>query len=280
MSTAVAQMMSAPPSPPGSNTPWGARYAAELRQVIVRQASRQPRNQQEFLGPSELGTVCDRQVVGKMIAAPVTNHVPDPWPSIVGTAVHAWLADKFARENDLIGMLRWLTETRVAPDPMHPGTADLFDLFEGALVDWKALGPTSMDKVKSPGRPAPQVSGAAAPVRPGLPQLRRGGKADSPGRAAPHGGHPGRHVRVGARSRHSQVDDALVDEVLRVTEVRRQIAARILEGRMTLAQVPATPDSGECFYCPLYRPQAAYDGGPGCPGITSPASINLSLAVP
>ena len=153
MSTAVAQMMSAPPSPPGSNTPWGARYAAELRQVIVRQASRQPRNQQEFLGPSELGTVCDRQVVGKMIAAPVTNHVPDPWPSIVGTAVHAWLADKFARENDLIGMLRWLTETRVAPDPMHPGTADLFDLFEGALVDWKALGPTSMDKVKSPAGP-------------------------------------------------------------------------------------------------------------------------------
>ena len=38
---------------------------------------------------------CDRQVVSKMCGEPVTNHVADPWPSVVGTAVHAWLAEKF-----------------------------------------------------------------------------------------------------------------------------------------------------------------------------------------
>ena len=26
--------------------------------------------------------------------APATNHISDPWPSIIGTAVHAWLLSR------------------------------------------------------------------------------------------------------------------------------------------------------------------------------------------
>lgn len=256
--------MAAVPAPPGSNTPWGARYAAEIRQVIVRQASRQPRNVQLHVGPSEMGAVCDRQVVGKMIAAPKTNNVSDPWPSIVGTAVHAWLAEKFERENELNHVLRWLTETRVSPHPLHPGTSDLYDYLEEAVGDWKILGPSSMAKVQSPDGPPRQyvvqmLLYALGFLNFGL-RVRRIALIALPRTAASLDSmyvwdHP-----VAAE------DWDLVAEVLRVTEIRRLIALEILAGHMRLDDVPVTPDSDACFWCPFYRPQAAYDGGPGCPG--------------
>jgi hypothetical protein len=127
------------PALPGSNTPWGAWYGRDLRGVIERQAHRSPRNLQVHLGPSELGEVCDRQIVGKMAGEPITQHVTSPWPSIIGTAVHAWLAAAFDNENRIDGIKRWITENKVAPVPAHPGTADLYDASYFAVVDWKGV---------------------------------------------------------------------------------------------------------------------------------------------
>jgi hypothetical protein len=132
-----AAYMAAVPSMPGGNNAWSARYGAGLREVIVRQAHRQPRSVQRTLGPSEIGQPCDRQVVGKLAGEPITNHVSDPWPSIVGTAVHAWLAEKFAIENTLNGVIRWVPEQKVYPHQDYPGTADLYDAAEQCVVDWK-----------------------------------------------------------------------------------------------------------------------------------------------
>ena len=58
------------PVPPGGNTPWASAYSYELQQVIKRQANRSPRNVQTTLGPSELGSPCDLEVVGKFAARP------------------------------------------------------------------------------------------------------------------------------------------------------------------------------------------------------------------
>lgn len=137
-----AEFLNSVPAAPGGNTPFAVRYSRELRSVAVRYAARAPRTLQEHLGPSELGYECDRQVVAKMARVPKTNNVTDPWASIVGTAIHAWLADAFTWDNDEIGTIRWVAEQRVTPDPgpdEHPGTADLYDAFELALVDHKGL---------------------------------------------------------------------------------------------------------------------------------------------
>lgn len=87
------------PAPMNGNTPDAQKYAMELREIIRRHAAYQPRSLQKFLGPSELGSPCDRQVAGKMAGLPGTNHTADPWASIVGTAIHAYLADCFDAEN-------------------------------------------------------------------------------------------------------------------------------------------------------------------------------------
>ena len=232
---------------PNGNTPWAARYAAELRQVIIRQASRQPRSVQQFLGPSEIGAECSRQVVGKMTAAPRTNHVSDPWPSIIGTAVHAWLAEKFLRENELTGQVRWLTETKVAPHPLHPGTADLFDRLENALGDWKVLGPTSMAKVQSPDGPPRRYVVQMLLYALGFlhygEEVRRVALIALPRTAASLDSMYVWEHELGP------ADGELLAEVFRVTEIRRGLAAEIMAGRLRLNDIPATPDNDACIWC-------------------------------
>lgn len=256
--------MAATPRSMEGNSEWASRYARELRGVIVRQANLAPRSQQVHLGPSELGAECDRQVVGKLVGASRTNNVSDPWPSIIGSATHAWLAQACNDDNLRDHMLRWITETRVTPHPLYPGSADLYDAQEQAVVDWKVLGATTLSKIKSPAGPPQRYKVQLLLYARGYRNL----------------GLPVKRVVLAALPRtaatldgmfcwervYTPSDDELVDEVLQRTEIRQLAANEILAGRMTLEQVRITPDDDGCFFCPFYRPQSAYDHGPGCPG--------------
>lgn len=152
--TAAAFLASARPLDAASagstsgNDSEAVRIAAELREIVRHAAEYAPRNVQRTLGPSELGVHCDRQVVHKLLELPTTNHVSDPWPSVVGTALHAWLEEAFAKANPE----RWLTERRVWPVPEHPGTADLYDAQHRMVIDHK-------------GRDAPRRTSSARTAR-------------------------------------------------------------------------------------------------------------------
>jgi hypothetical protein len=184
----------------------------------------------------------------------------------VGTAVHAWLADAFTGDNDRRGP-RWLAEQRVTPHPDHPGTADLYDAAEQAVVDHKVLGESSMAKIRKdpPRRYVVQLLLYGQGYRNlGLP-VRRVALAAYP-RTAPS--LDGLYVweRV-----HTPADDALIQEVFNQTAKRREWAGQILANTSSLRDIPADPSDDECFFCPFYRPQSARDNGFGCPGtITVP----------
>lgn len=265
MTISAAEFMAAAPVSPGGNTPWASRYAADLRRVVTEQARGSARNLQVHLGPSELGTPCDRQVVGKLAGEPVTNHVVDPWPSIVGTAVHAWLAAAFIADNAANGA-RWLAEQRVIPHPDHSGTADLYDANERAVVDHKILGESPMAKVRSPKGPSLRYQiqlllyGKGYRVL-GLP-VTRVVLAAYPRTAASLDG-----LYVWERATGPQ-DDQLIEEVFRLTDKRKALAAQIADGSLTIDQIETTPDADECYFCEFYRPQSKRDNGPGCPGPT------------
>lgn len=256
--------MNATPRGLESNSEWGRRYAHELRGVITRQAHMAPRSQQVHLGPSEIGAACDRQIISKLVQAPRTNHVSDPWPSIVGTAVHAWLAKACDDDNERDHMLRWVTEMKVIPHPGYGGHTDLYDAQEQAVVDWKVLGATSLNKIKSPKGPSRKyriqllLYGYGVRLL-GLP-VKRVVLAALPRTAATLDGmfiwdHP-----------LTPDDEVLIRDVLDQMEIRQLAANMIRTGQLTLDQIRVTPDDDECFFCPFYRPQSAYDGSPGCPG--------------
>lgn len=263
MKITAAEFMTAAPAPLQGNTPWASRYAAELRQVVYEQSRNAARTLQHHLGPSELGVACDRQVVGKLVGEPATNHVADPWPSIVGTAVHSWLAYAFTDWNARHGLVRWLAEQRVVPHPEHAGTADLYDAAEQTVVDHKVLGESSMAKVRSAAGPPLHYQiqlllyGKGYRLL-GLP-VRRVVLAAYPRTASTLDG-----LYVWERATGEQ-DDALIAEVFALTDRRKAMAAEVLAGTRQLTTVPIAPEDDLCYFCPYYRPQAR-DGGPGCSG--------------
>lgn len=225
-----------------------------LRNVIHGHAERAPRSLQSHLGPSELGSPCDREVAGKMAAIPATNHVGSPWPSIRGTALHAWVADAFLADNTKTGRLRWVAEQKVTPHPDHPGTADLYDAEERAVVDHKFLGATSLQKIKSPEGPPRHY--VVQLLLYGLGYRLLGLPVDKvviaayPATAATLDG-----IYVWERP-YTPADDELLEEVFQQTAVRRDWANQIIAGTATLNDVPAHPSDSGCFFCGLYRPDA------------------------
>lgn len=256
--------MSTAPAPLNGSSVWAARYTAELRRVFHQASSQAPRSLQTFLGPSELGAKCDRQVAAKMARLPRTNHVTDPWPSIVGTALHAYAADAFDLDNKLTRP-RWITENRVTPHPDHSGTADLYDAKERAVIDHKFIGEASMSKIRSKeGPPRHYVVQLLLYGRgyrlAGLP-VDRVALAAYPRTAGSMDG-----LYVWERP-YTPADDELLDEVFAQTEYRKKWAIALLAGQADVMDVPGAVDDGECYFCPIYRPEAARNGGiGGCPG--------------
>lgn len=119
---------------------WG-----ELRSLIEGHINNAPRSLQATIGPSELGTGCDRCLIHKLAGTPqVDTHAA--WLPHIGTLVHEWLAEKVTL-SDLAGTT-WLAEERVhvgqvGGQDIH-GSADLFHLPSGTVWDWKIVGTTTM----------------------------------------------------------------------------------------------------------------------------------------
>jgi hypothetical protein len=273
-----AEFLSAAPASLNGSSPWAQRYAAELRRIWHAEAAEAPRTLQQHLGPSELGVECDRQVAGKLAALPTTNHVVDPWPSTRGRALHNHAEKVFDLDNLRQGFERWKTERKVTPHPEHPGTADLYDGAEYCVVDHKFLGESSMAKIRR--RPANALD-LSGPPRKYVGQLnlyglgyllegfvvRRIVIAAYPATAGSLDGlYVWEHRFATDDGQIHPENLALLHEIFDDTARRKAQAAGIVAGRLRLEDVPAVPDTDECYFCPFYRPQAARDSGPGCPG--------------
>lgn len=261
----------AAPRSVSGNTPWAERLAGEFKAVIRAAAEYAPRSLQVHLGPSELGVECDRQVVGKLVRETPTNHVFDPWPSFMGTAGHAAMEKALLADNARIAPLpgeppdfvRWLVENRVVPHPDHPGTADVYDCRERAVIDHKFLGDSSREKVI-----AGQVSRKYRRqlLLYGLGYIRAGFPVDRVALVA----YPRTRSSLdGLYVWETPFDGDAVAELADTfaeTSRRKLMAAEVAAGRMSLEQVPRAPIRDECYFCPFYRPEGGHGPAVGCPG--------------
>lgn len=109
-----------------------------------------PRSQQQLIGPSEIGTKCDRCLGKKLMGVPQTRDVA--WLPQVGTAVHDWL-DQVLTECESCG---WITERKVTVgiigNRVIRGRCDAYK--NGVVVDFKIVGANTLKTVAASG-PSP-----------------------------------------------------------------------------------------------------------------------------
>jgi len=241
--------------PPSTTT---SPLADDIRGVVIEAARRAPRSQQVALGPSEIGAACSRQLAYKLMHHTQTNSGSDPWPSIVGTAVHSWLADAFLAANDRLGRIRYLVEQRLTIRAGLIGTCDLYDADRGMVIDHKVPGTTSMARAKKDG-PPPTYRVQAHTYGYGFAQL----------------GLPVRDVALALYPRGGMLAGLWIwsepyDENIALQALSRHDA--ILEA-VTALDVESHPEryreiprvtGHACTYCPFWKP--GRDTGDGCPG--------------
>ncbi len=132
--------------------PFAEELKVKLLEVIRWRDRGNPRSHQVNIGPSELSSPCDRRIGYRLAGIPGMNVMLDPWPAIVGTAVHDWLEHAFLswlRSHDK----EWITEQRLTLSQDVTGRSDLFHIPTGAVIDWKGTSPDKMKKIKANGSP-------------------------------------------------------------------------------------------------------------------------------
>lgn len=127
-------------------------YRRELLGVIQAAANANQRNAQQEIGPSGVGGCETKIAFGLAFGA--ASDGDNGWAAHKGTVLHAWLDTTFTASERLMpdGSQRFMTEMKLessAPGLISGGTVDLYDRLYQRVVDWKAPGDFTMDKVRS-----------------------------------------------------------------------------------------------------------------------------------
>lgn len=228
--------------------------------IIRTHDANSSRSTQTHLGPSEIGEQCDRRLTYRLLDMAMPD-IPngDPWPAIVGTATHAWLADAFQTENQRMGRLRYLVETRVRLTDGIGGTCDLYDLDQNAVIDHKVLGVDSLRKIRNgniPDRYRVQVhlygygfALAGLPVQNvNIVAYPRSGFLDG--------------IAVWTEPYSERVAVDAMDRLGRLTTAAYALELDDHPERWEL--IPAKPGA-DCSFCPFWRPGEKLSDR-GCPG--------------
>lgn len=222
----------------------------ELVASIIRSHSTaRPRNRQRAVGPSGIGTPCDRRLGYQILGVDRVNH-SDPLASWIGTASHAAMEQALADSDD------WITEIGTE---LHgygiKGTADAYHKPTRTVVDWKFVGQTSLTKYKATG-PGNQYRTQAHLYGCGLA----------------HDGYDVDNVAVAFIPRNGMLsgihvwsepyDDTVVDATMRRFEAVQTIAEHLGPGELFTADA-------WCRWCDYFDPTAT-DPAAACAGNMNP----------
>ena len=258
MTTAFAQPEA------GSFRPPVKGVAGQITTMVIEDvkhaAANAPGHCRSLPGPSDLGTPCTRRLAYAM-NWPQPNADTDPWATIIGTAVHAWMAEMYEARNRAPGHDRYLIEHRVylpaGPDGIS-GSADLFDRDIGRVIDWKVTGLPNLRKYRASG-PGQQYRTQGHQY--GLGRQLAG---DQPKDIAivflPRGGRI-TDLYVWTEPYHPQV---AVDAIKRYEATRSAVITLDPERYPERWALFGTADA-HCTWCPYHLPMSS-DLSKGCPG--------------
>jgi hypothetical protein len=240
----------------------------EMREVLANLDASRPRSRQTTLGPSELGTPCQRQIAYKIAGAPQQPPTTrPPWAPMQGTAIHALMEKALHHHNAELGRRRWLVEERLQIDHEISGHGDAYDLDHQMVVDWKYVGVTNLRKAKRKTVPNHELVSPDYRVQ-----------AHLYGYGHARAGRPVQWVRLVLLARSHNYEDSTewteaYNPEIAIWALDRYYATQDLIKALDLANqpalwsaIPAAP-GGSCDWCP-FRRQGAPADGTGCPGNT------------
>jgi hypothetical protein len=243
---------------PTPQTGLAGEISANVLGTIHRANDEAPRNLQVAIGPSEIGTPCVRQLAYKLLDwEPKPNSSINPWPAIIGTAVHAWLADVYEAENRRLGRERYLVERTLRMTPTLRGHSDLFDRDISTVIDWKIVGLDQVRKYRKNG-PGPIYRTQGHTY--GLGQQLAGERVEHVAVVfLPRGGNL-RDMHVWTEPYDHRI---ALDAIKRIDSVRDLIVAADPETNPQNWRLFPTAD--DCVFCPHSLPGST-DLSVGCPG--------------
>lgn len=282
------EVISAPPPAP-AETPAAQQLALiptgpppstldEVHDALMRYESSRPRTVQQTLGPSELGTPCDRQIALKLAGVKRQSRGL-PWAPMCGTAVHGLMEEVLRAENARLGRERWIIEQQVQLDDELSGHGDAYDTDWGMVVDWKYTGTTARRKASRRTVPNEELVS---------PEYRV--QAHLYGLGHRNAGRDVRFVRLVLLARSHDFAESVewtepyneriaVDAMMRFYGIRdRVLALNAARQPEALKIIDAAPGDA-CKWCPFQRvtpPGGAIVDATGCAGITE-ARANVEL---
>lgn len=234
-------------------------FKREIIEMVRGYDASRPRSLQRHLGPSEIGTGCDRQLAFKLAHREPVNETADPWFPVIGTAVHAWLGDAVMWYNSHLGREknpRFLVENKVKVLSRQSGYntsghTDVYDVDNKRVIDWKIVGTTTMRKVQKDGSPK---------------QYRI--QANTYGEGWVQAGFEVDELLICYLPRSNFLDKMFIDPLPFEPELAHQALARVgmVERLVNAGMQPEQFVADDCtIWCPFYRPHVEL-GGTSCPG--------------
>jgi len=218
------------------------------------------RSAQTTLGPSEIGTPCDRRLAMALMNIPPVNPGGDGWAAFVGTCTHVGMAEVYAFAD--AGTGRYAVELPVFLGmPSVPrGTTDLLDRRDGTVVDWKVMGWSSLKKFKEKG---PSETYRTQAHVYGLGAEKGGEKVRNVAIVGlPRGGFSLDEMHVWTEKYDRKFAQAALD---RVEKIAQRVQDTDHFGGDLMAQAKAFPVADDCAYCPFHL-KGDKEMRRGCPG--------------
>ena len=227
---------------------------------VVRWAdANRSRSKQVALGCSEVGHSCDRRLAYRIAGIDPGGYSNDPWPAVVGTAVHSWMEEAVRLFQEAHGLDHWVTEMEVLPSPIVMGHTDLYDSRRKLVLDWKFPSPDNLRKMRDDG--VPQQYQIQVMLY-GLGHVNAGREVE--------------RVGIVAMGRQGWLKDCFVwtipfdigvaqNAISRIYSIGNTLMQANLSDPVTWQQIPATP-SRLCSWCPFFRRDFKIANEKGCPG--------------
>lgn len=231
--------------------------------VVKAQINAHPRSLQKAIGPSEIGTPCERKLGYKLLQTAEQPRAVN-WKATLGTAAHAWMEAAFDADNLrlaplLEGQERWLIESKLTVGFVPnigfiSGHSDLYDRQTASNLDHKFVGPSQLKHYRKDG-----------------PGLQYKAQAHLYGQGWVNEGYPIRRVGIVFLPRQGELNEAhmwsepfnpaaaqwALDRITRVAGLTAALGAGAL---------PVLPtDDDWCSHCPFMR-FGSEDLATACPG--------------